>query len=338
MSETPLAQQLLDAHVAHIMKRLEADRLTDETERLIDQLLGFTGKLKLGAIVKRQDVVDTALDYAARMEIAPAIPELVAEISRELYQHKAHDNACLNDLVTDHDFKDLLNKFGEMKELRERLIHEAVENPIYAALVSDLLYNGIDRYINDNPLTNRLPGAKSMLKLGKSMMDRANPKFEAGIRHYIKANTRAALRESERFLTQYLESEQLEISATRIWERLKTEEVSRFRDYISEDDVEEIFVIGFEFWRRFRTTDYYADLITAGVDFFFKKYGRTSLKTLLKELGVSRDMIVGEAHRYAPRIVAELNKHGFIEQLARTQLASFYASDELAAVLKSSSE
>lgn len=335
MSKTPLAQQLLDAHVAHIMKRLEADRLEGEIERLVDQLLSFSGKLKLGTIVKRQDVVDTALDYAAKMEIAPAIPELVAEIARELYQHQAHDSACLNDLVTDHDFKDLLDKFGEMKELRERLIHEAVENPIYTALVSDLLYNGIDRYINDNPITNRLPGAKSMLKLGKSMIDRANPKIEAGIKHYINTNTRAALRESERFLTEYLESEQLEISATRIWERLKTEDISRFRDYVSEDDVEELFVIGFEFWRRFRTTDYYADLITAGVDFFFKKYGRTSLKTLLKELGVSRDMIVAEVQRYAPRIVAELNKHGFVEQLAHAQLESFYNSDELAAILAS---
>jgi hypothetical protein len=70
------------------------------------------------------------------------------------------------------------------------------------------------------------------------------------------------------------------------------------------------------------------------VDFFFKKYGKTSLKKLLEELGVDRDMILAEALRYAPRVVAELNKHGFIEQLARNQLGDFYSSAEVAAILK----
>lgn len=332
-AKNTLAQQLLDAHVAHILKRVDADNLPHEAEKLVDQLLAFAGKIKLGDIVSKKDIAATAIFYAADMDIAPAIPELVAEIARELYHHKAHDKATLNDLISDHDFADLLGKVAEMNELRERIVHEAVGNPVYAALVSDLLYNGITRYLNDNPLTKNIPGAKSMLKLGKSMMEKASPNLEAGLKHYIKANTRSALRESERFLLAHLSNDKLIAAATQVWDKIKGEPVSRFRDFVQEDDVEEFFVIGFEFWRSFRQTGYYSDMITAGVDFFFKKYGKTNLKKLLQELGVERDMILTEAMRYAPRIVAELNKHGFIEQLARAQLADFYASAEVTALL-----
>lgn len=330
---TPLSQQLLDAHVAHIMQRLDDKQLPAEVEQLIDQLLGFSKKIKLSTIVSKKDIKATALHYAASMDIGPGIPELVAEIARELHQHKVHDKASLNDLVSDDDFAELLDKLADMNELRERVIHEAVSNPVYTALVSDLLYNGINRYINDNPVTKKVPGAQSMLKLGKSVMERASPNLESTLKKFIGQNTRFALRESERFLQQQLSNERLIANVTQVWDRIKTERVGRFRDYINADDVEEFFVIGFEFWRRFRQTDYYADLIAAGVDFFFKKYGRSSLHQLLEELGVSRDMIVAEAQRYAPGLVKELNKHGFAEELARSQLASFYQSDAAKKIL-----
>jgi hypothetical protein len=322
-----LAQQLLDAHVAHILKRVDDKHLPEEAEKLVDQLLGFADKIKLGDIVDKKNVTATAIHYAIEMEIAPAIPELVGEIARELYQHKAHDKATLNDLVNDKDFTEILGKIAEMDELRERIIHEAVGNPVYTALVSDLLYNGITRYLQENPLTKRIPGAASMIKFGKGLMDKA------GLQQYIKHNAHSAMRESERFLAKQLSGEHIIKNVTQVWDKIKGEQVSRFRDYVSEDDVEEFFVIGFEFWRNFRKTQYCADMITAGVDFFFKKYSKTTLKKLLEEFGVDRDIILAEAMRYTPQVVAELNKHGFIEQLARVQLAEFYDSKEVASIL-----
>lgn len=334
MTDTPLAERLLDAHVAHLRQKLTGDQLPAHVEALIDQLLYFANHVKVASIVNKKDVTDTAVFFATKMDIGPGIPELIAEMARELYQHKAHDKASVNDLVSDHHFNELLEKFSEMTELRKRLIHEAVGNPIYGELVSDLLYNGITRYLNDNPLTNNLPGAKSMLKFGKSLMERtAGSQLEDGVKHYIKENTRAALRESERFLLQRLEPETVRKNGLRIWDRIKDKPVSRFRKHVAEDDVEEFFVIGFEFWKQFRETKYCAALIKAGVDFFFKKYGKTTLADLLNDIGVTRDMIITEALRYSPRIIAELDKHGFIDLLARSQLESFYQSKELKALL-----
>lgn len=330
----PLAQRLLDAHVAHLLNRLEKDQLPHEVEKLVDQVLGYASKIKLTSIVNKKDITATAKHYAANMDIGPGIPELVAEIAREVYQHKAHDDATLNDVISDQDFDEMLDKFSEMKELRERLIHEAISNPVYSALVSELLYNGISRYINDNPLTNKLPGAKSMLKLGKSMIEKAaGPNLEDGIKKYLKHNTRIALNESERFLLQQLEEGNLNDNMRRYWDKGKTVSVSRFRKYVREDDVEEFFVIGFEFWKKLRKTQYYANLIEAGVEFFFKKYGKSSLQTILDEMGVDREMILNEAQRYAPKAVAELNKLGIIEDIARSQLGEFYLSDEAKKIL-----
>lgn len=334
MSLSPLAQQLLDAHVAHVLDRLSDKNLPGEIERLVDLVLSHTGKLKLGAVVCKEDVLATAVHYAADMDIAPAIPEMVAEIARELYRHPAHEKATLNDVLADQDFKEITSKYFEMEELRARVLHEAISNPVYAALVSNLLYNGITRYVNDNPLTNNIPGAKSLLKIGKSMIDKTGTNLEAGVKHFIKQNTQTALRDSEDFLLHQMSRDKLEGTLINIWNRIKTQPVSRFRDYVKEDDVEDFFVIGFEFWRRFRKTDYYSDLIGVGVDYFFKKYGKTSLKKLLKELGVTRDMILADAQRFAPRVIAELNKQGIIEEVARAELTRFYDSDAVGKILK----
>ncbi|MFX5839910.1 hypothetical protein ABTE60_21595, partial [Acinetobacter baumannii] len=80
---------------------------------------------------------------------------------------------------------------------------------------------------------------------------------------------------------------------------------------VSADSLEELFVIGYEYWRgELRKSSYYATVIDVSIDSFFDKYGDHSLVYLLVEVGVTRDMILAEFMRFAPPIIAVLHGNG----------------------------
>lgn len=329
------AAQLLDAHVAFVCEQLTGEAFSGLVEEHVDAALTDIKKLKLKDVVTAKQVKATARFYASEMDIAPAIPELVGEISRRVYNHPGHDDTRLEDILSDKQFREFARKVAEMKELRERIIRESISNPMYADMISDVLYHGIKDYLANNPLTKNIPGAQSLMKIGKGLMDKTTPNLEEGLKKYVNHNTKASLRESERFLLKHLNSDTIYDSAVDIWAKIKHQKISEFKEYISEDDVEDVFVIGFEYWRSLRESDYYTGFIDAGVDFFFEKYGSSTLDELLDEVGVSRDMIVRDVMHYVPGVLKALQKKKLLDDVVRRGLAPFYESEAASAILDS---
>lgn len=331
MSET--AARLLDAQVAYTLEQMKGKALRAHVESNVDYLLEVGSKLRLSDLVSEEMIRATALKYASDMEPGPGLAEMVAEIARKLHGHPGHDQCTLRDLVDDRMFDEVVDKVIEMKSVRERIVHDLVGNPLYSELIADVLYHGIRNYMTDNPLTKRLPGAQSMMKLGKSVIDKATPNIEEAIRRYIQKNINASLKESERFLVKTLDDKRIDAVAHDVWRQVREEPISRFQDYVSEEDLEDFFVIGFEYWRRLRSTDYYRSMVDAGVDFFFNKYGKTPITDIIADVGVSRDMIVEDAMHYLPHVLKVVQKKGLLEDWVRQNLEGFYLSDAVAEIL-----
>ncbi len=328
------AAQLLDAHVAFVCEQITGDSFAGLVEEHVDAALLDIKKLKLKDVVSAKQIKATARFYASEMDIAPAIPELVGEISRRIYNHPGHDDTRLEDILTDKQFREFARKIAEMRELRERIIRESIGNPMYSEMIGDVLYHGIKNYLANNPLTKNIPGAQSLMKIGKGLMDKTTPNLEEGLKKYVNHNTAASLRESERFLLKHLNDDAIYDTAVDIWNKVKHQKVSHFKEYVSEEDVEDAFVIGFEYWRgSLRESDYYTGFIDAGVEFFFEKYGNSTLDELLDEVGVSRDMIVRDVMHYVPGVLKALQKKKLLEDAVRRGLAPFYESDAAADIL-----
>lgn len=327
------ASQLLDAHITFVCDQLTGKNFQGLVEEHVDAALVDIRKLKLNDVVSSKQVTSTALFYASEMDISPAIPELVGEIGRRVYQHPGHDDTRLEDLIDNKRFKEFARKGAEMSELRERIIRESISNPMYSELIGDVLYHGIKNYISDNPLTKRIPGAQSMMKLGKGLMDKATPNLEEGLKKYVNHNIKSSLQESERFLLTHFNDDALYNLALDVWEKIKHHNISEFKKYVREEDLEDAFVIGFDYWRTLRKTSYYTGLIEAGVNFFFEKYGDSSLNEILDEMGVSRDMIVRDVMLYVPGTLKALKKKKLLEPFVRRALQPFYETEAVATLL-----
>jgi len=324
------AQALLDAQVAWWLEQLEGKALESWIEQQVDTLLLDAQKLKLEEAVSRVTVQEIARHYAAEMEPHGAIPELVGEVAQAVQAHPIHRKTKLSELMPDRHFKDWLDKLLELKESREALIHAGLSNPVVNAMAGDLLYRGISGYLSQNSLTKNIPGASSMLKLGKTMLSKATPRLDAAIestlRKYIQQSLDATLRESEDSLKSLLTDDILRDSALEIWASLKGQTVAEVRATVSAEDLEELFVVAYEHWRSLRKTAWYGAVIDAGIAAFFDKYGKTSLAELLSEMGMERDGLVRDAMRFAPPALAALKKKKLLEPIARRLLEPFFAS------------
>lgn len=332
------AERLLDAHVQFMIDQLDGDTLRRNIEDELDHALEAAEKISLNESVTRQQIKDTVRTYAVELDLHGGIPELIGDLARTLYGHGIHDRTSLNDLVTDKQFAEIIDQLLAMKDLREKVIKRSVGNPLFAALASDVLYNGIRGYINDNPLTKNSKVAAGALSLGKSLLSKASPGLEQAVedsvKKYIKGNIKATQKQTEQFVRARIEDDSVRDRALELWDEGKEKKVAVFRDYISERDVEEGFVTGYEYWRKLRRTEYYWTVIEVCIDGFFDKYGDTSLRELLDEVGIHRETMIEEAMRYAPPVIRMLKKKKLLEPRIRRQLERFYLSDEAAAILE----
>lgn len=333
--EKTTAELLLDAHVQFTIDELTGEGLEAVIKAELAASLKQSAKLTLNEAVTRDMIKDTVRVYAVELELHGAIPELVGDIARGLYSHEIQDKTRLGDLMPDARFRDMLDKALEMKPLRERLIREAIGNPLYSALASDILYHGIKGYLAQNPMTKSIPGASSMLKLGKSVMSASGlgDSIEENLKKYIHKNIKATLKESENFLLKRIDDEKLEDTVLDIWADLKKNPLSLGRDYVSSNDVEDFFVLGYDYWRELRQGDWYSAMINSGIDSFFDKYGNTALPDILAEVGIDQAMLLRDAMRFAPPIIQTLKKKKMLEPLVRRQLERFYQSGRVEAVL-----
>lgn len=326
-----IAGALLDAHVEFLVAELTGDGLRELIAEHLDALLADAARVRLKDVVTARMIKDTARTYAAGIELGAGLPKLVAAIARALYAHKIHDRTTLNDVVVHARYEEFIDKVLELESLREKLVRAAASSPIYIAFASDLLYHGIKGYLaRGTQLTRGVPGARSMMKLGRSVLNKASPGIEAtlddNLRKYVARSVEATSRSSVEFVLQHLNEDALRRMTREVWDKLKFERFGSLRAEVSEDDVEDLFVIGYEFWRELRTTEIYTTLIDAGIDVFFDMYGDSTLTVLLEEIGVTRQIMLDEAMHYAPHVLKALKRKKVLEPMIRRSLEGFYRS------------
>lgn len=337
--KNPVVAALFEAHVQHSHELLTGDGLIPHLTHELDADLANAALLTLNTVVTRDMIKATVQAYAIEMPMSGGIPELVGDIARTLHAHPMQESTRLIDVISDQQVREIVAKAVEMREVRERLIHEVLGNPVLADMAGDLILRGIKGYLaQGNEAAKNIPGASALMGFGKSMLSKASPdlekKLDEGLQSYVHKSTQATLRSSEKALLERLSDKTLQRIAMDFWAEVKNQPASSLRRFVSAEALEEFFVIGYEYWRsELRKTPYYKAIIDVGVDAFFDKYGDSSLAFILEEVGVTREMILREAVRFAPPILATLHEQGLLDGIIRRQLLPFYASGRIEAVL-----
>jgi hypothetical protein len=331
-----IAAALLDAHVRFYVDQMTGESLSSLVDATLDQALERADCITLGAAVSRDAVKATARTYAVELTLKGAIPEIAGEIARALHAHPIHDRIRLEELVSDRRIEDLLDHALEFKSLRGKLVLALIASPLYETFASELLYNGIKGYLSRASLGG-IPGGRSAMELGKAVVGRAGAgleaSFEQSLKGYIARTARAISEQSIRPLIDGEHDEAVRELLLDSWQRFRGTILGTLRDDVSAEDLEELFVTGYELWQELRRTELIGSMIDSGIDTLFDRYAEVTLLELLEEIGITREIMRTEAMRFAPTAIGALHGEGLLEPMVRSWLEPFYRSGAVADIL-----
>ncbi|MBN4926210.1 hypothetical protein IEU95_05175 [Hoyosella rhizosphaerae] len=329
--------ELLNALTDYIADQLSGDALIEWVHVEVGHALGAAEKLTLGDVVTPAQVSGAAIKYALEWRIEGAIPELAGDIASRIHRRTFED---ADETLRDVDFTQVVSfaeKFLAMPAF-QRVVDRVYDSPLARDAAAWFVYRtAIDSLQRNRALAGEIPGVGSLLRLSGALSSRVIPGVSAKLDAVFRDLTERAvavvlagvdapdMSESGDPLVSVL----MDAFASR-----QTESLGALGDTIGPDDVEAILVLGFEFWRDFRGTRAMRTAIEEGVGVFFSKYSDYSLADLLNELGVTRDDMIEEALRFAPRALEVLQSNGLFDSFVRRQFRGFVDSDRVKRMLR----
>lgn len=337
-STPELATQLLELHVQHELESLEAKPLMAWFEQESDPLFEGIKSIALNQFVTADQIKSTIQENVVEQEIPGAIAEIAGEASSKLFSSKTHLKTSLKQIMTAEQFESFLIKFLELEQQRNEVIDHVIDLPVYQELISGVVYRAITRYIYDsNVLSKNIPGVSSMLKMSRNVVNKTVPKLggavEDSVRKYISSNLGLIQQESKAFLIQTLSEDDLKASIMDFWDAIEDKTLEDMQSGMDTMDLSELVVLGYEFWLKFRKTEYFKHSYSIIVDYLFEKYGDMPLSELCEDLEITPQKLVKELNKFVPNIVAQLRDSGQLEAILRRRLESFYYSSDAVALM-----
>jgi hypothetical protein len=348
---SPLADALLDAHIAFVIRGLTGPGFQAMVDADIQASLRDASRLTLNDVVTPAMIKATAKRYACDLELNMAVPELAGEIARAVHSHPTHGSTRLHDVLPDRHFEAIIDKLLELSDLRRRVLEDLASHPGYADAVAGSVMGFVRGWVGlEAGLPSagrgtrsgasgilRRPAEASFRMIRERLFDQVLPGLDAAleehVREWVSQGLRSIAAEGSRWINDDMTLATVRNIVLDVWEELRGRPVSDFMSAVSAIDVEDFIVIAYEYWHSLREKEPYKVFIDAGIDAFFDKYGEVSLFDLLGEIGITREYMVAEALQFGPHVINALNERGMLEPIVRRQLQGFYRSGEVERVV-----
>tara|TARA_R110001606_G_scaffold261206_11_gene409384 strand:- start:149 stop:1129 length:981 start_codon:yes stop_codon:yes gene_type:complete len=318
------ASRLLDALVAHFQEQLAPEHLDAWLEQELDALLAQAATVRLDEVVSAEQINITVRKYAVQMELGGGIPELVGELVERLYHHGIQEQRSIGEVVDEATIAALLDKILEIP-LSRRGIGWLSRNPVLLALLAGGAQLGVKTWLHQG-----IPESVRGL-VGQRMPARWRASLEVRLQEWLIERVRALMADPWLYSDDNVASLRELILVA--WQEFSERPVTELRELLSSEDIQELFVIGYDFWRQFRRSEYFATLLDTAIGAFFETYGRTTLVEMIDEVGIQRDDLLDDARRFAPPVVELLRERGLLDAWLRRHLEPFFFKPETLALL-----
>ncbi len=331
------AEQLLQAHLQFELARWTGESAPEALEELLDQLWDWAGQTRLEDLLPAASAVDTIRRWIDDWYLPDTVSVLIGNVTKRLIHLPVNGETRLGDVLDDQLIEAGTDLIVELKRLRESLITQATQSPVYAMLISNVMYSGIRDYLTgESSVAQKLPGMSRVLKSGAAALNRRVPGLEGAIeerlRRYIEANTSKTIRGSREFLLEALNDEAIRDLSDRIWDSSKDAQLT-VSELLSDDEIDRLVSFVLAIWEDLRQTEYIQELITEGVYGFYDGYGSENIQLLLEHIGLSRDGLAAELQSLMPELLANAHSTGLLETWLEPRLRAFYASPACAEIL-----
>lgn len=337
MTTTPLAQQLLDAHVRFIVDQLSGDDLPGTVTTLADQLFAASGKHQLA------DLVDPAAIKAIVARALTTVPSSAAVSGFvELAVTTAYDGPAeprpLGEVIDREQVEVLVDRLLALSPVLERALERLTDSPLVGTMASRFMGRIVGEVVQANQaVADKVPGLGSLMSLGTSaaskMMGAADKQLEGLLGETVGKGGTFAIRRMNRIIVETLRDPTTREAVLQVWDLAAKEPVGGLSGRVTREELDGVVDAVHDLAVTTLASEQVAGLGEAVVDGFFERFGGYTPTELLDELDLDRADLVDDLVRVAPGAVEALRESGDLERIVRTQLEPFYASDEVRALL-----
>ena len=340
-ARTPLAQRLLDAQVAYHLDRLTGDQLQSTVTRLVDDLLRASAQHPVDDLVDRQVIKDIVVRSLGTVPGSAAVSGIV-----DLVTTIVHDGPAtpypLGEVVDRDRIEALVDELLALHPVLERALDRLTDSPLVGTMASRFMARIAGEVLQANKaVAEKVPGLGSLMSFGtvaaSMAMGAADKQFEALMGGTVggtvgKGGT-YAVRRLNRIIIETLQDPTTRGALLQVWDLLAKEPVAGLGRYITREEITGIVDAAHELAVTTVAKEHVAETARVVVDGFFDRFGGCTPTELLEELDLSRDDVVADLVRIAPRVVDALRETGDLEKILREHLEPFFSSPEVAALL-----
>lgn len=327
------AGRLCAAHAAHELARFSDDRLAGE---LRAELAAICDALALTPLAQLASEDAAAERLLAALRATPGggpAGELGAALVQAAVRELGSRSENYGDVLSRDAWFHLTEDLAEDELIRTTLIHASVNNPVFAMLIAEVLYNGISDFLNESGrVTQMIPGMASLLKAGQSLLGAG---FEKTVKEFIQKNADRTIQTSEKFLLRSLKPETVRDAADKIWSDLAARPVSEAQSFLPADRAGRYGEALDLFWSHLRAQPVFATVVRAVVKRLYELHGNQNVLELLAVFGLGREQLIDEGERALRPLFVAARNSGLLEARLYSRLEDFYRSPEATRLLES---
>ena len=343
-SPESLAGRLLDAQVAFHLDRLSGAELTATVTRLADTLFDAAEGHQVADLVDREVVKDVVVRALTDVPSSAAVAGFV-ELARDVVRTGPAEPFPLSDVVPRAQVERVLDEALALTPALERGLERLTASPMVGAMATRFMGRIVSEALAANQaVADRVPGLGSLLSFGTraaaGVVGAADKQLDGLLADTAGKGGTLAVRRMNRILVDTLRDPTTREAVLQVWDLVAAEPVRGWEapevggDQADGDQAAGVVDAVHDLVVSTLAHPHTVGLGRAVVDGFFEAFGGYTPGELLVELDLDRADLVADLVRLAPGVVGALVESGDLERLLRAELAPFYGSDVVAALLE----
>lgn len=260
--------------------------------------------------------------------------EQIAEHIRFALVHPVNNSSKIADVIPVLTIDKIAQYVASKSGHRQRLIKTVVNNPAFAAMITQLIQHSIQDYMDNSVIAKSVPGVSRFMKMGKSVLESVtDTNLEQAIQHYLQKNVQKLTQMSESVLNQHFDDEKLYHFQANLWHKIKDLPLSVLKNYIEVQDLSQTVNLGHEIWDHLRQSDYLKQQVHDGVYAWYVRNQARPFDLLLHDLNIDEALVQQQLQQLLNPVIQKMIAEGYLKQRARHYLEKFYYSEKTQQIL-----
>lgn len=324
-----LSTQLFQLQKQYFKNRLLGENSQQFHQQFVADFFKTCQRITLSQVIDLKQLIGVVEEQVYKVNLAPPMLSMIGEISQSLHLQLSLNHSPLATLISDRQVEHWLRKFLEMDHIFEYIKQRIEYTPQVRTLCAYWINQNIEHF---TPAALQTFADRTTAKLSPKVQKFLNLQQQR-IEEKIEEKAAQLFQKQLLFLFSLPKEEYFSLGIM-IWNRIKHKPISEFAAQSSPIDMEDIFILIYEFWKDLRQNPSIRQMIQNGIEQFYHAFEDESLFYLFQSTGLKVEDIQLEAQRFAPAILTRLEELGILDLMIDYHLQPFFVQDDVLALLQ----